>query len=141
MKNALLIILALFIFIQFIQTEKTNPVSNKKLEIKAPAEIKKILRRACYDCHSNETSWPWYSYIAPMSWSIGSHVKNGRAWVNYSIWESYSQKEKKDKLKETYRAVYAAMPIGSYTYFHASAKLTKEERESVREWIKSISKF
>lgn len=139
MKNAFIIIVALIMGMQLFQIDKTNPPIDKSLEIDTPAKIKSILKRACYDCHSNETKWPWYSSIAPMSWTINSHVNDGRAWVNFSIWKNYSEEEKTQKLKETYRAIYAAMPIGSYVYFHPKANLSMDERKVVRDWIRTIT--
>lgn len=130
--------LALLGLAQLLQVEYSNPKSDKNLEIQTPKEIKTILKRACYDCHSNETVWPWYSKIAPLSWSIVDHVEDGRAWVNYSIWYSYTKEEQSKKLKETFRAIYAAMPPSSYIRFHDAANLTKEERKFVRDWIKNF---
>ena len=138
MKRAFYIIVGFIILIQFIQVEKTNPKTNPALEIKAPKEVMAILKNSCYDCHSNQVRWPWYSNIAPFSWSIKAHVYNGRAWVNFSIWNSYTKKEKKQKLYEIYRAVYAAMPLSSYTYFHKDATLVKSQRELIRSWAKDV---
>ena len=138
MKNAFIIIGVIVLLMQFIQTDKTNPTVDSSLEIKAPAHIKSSLRSACYDCHSNETKWPWYSYVAPFSWSIKGHVSDGKKWVNFSEWENYSNQEKHKKMKEIYRAVYAAMPIGSYVSFHSEADLSKEQRSAIRKWAKEI---
>ncbi|MCH5142043.1 heme-binding domain-containing protein, partial [Mammaliicoccus sciuri] len=78
MKRFLLILLGLFLVIQLIPTSKKNEVVDKSLEITAEEGIMDILRTACYDCHSNETVYPWYSYIAPFSWTISKHVKEGK---------------------------------------------------------------
>ncbi|MBL6970479.1 MAG: heme-binding domain-containing protein [Campylobacterales bacterium] len=134
MRNVFFIIIILFISLQLIQINKHNPTVDTQLEIKAPKEIMTIFKKACYDCHSNETKWPWYSSIAPMSWSISSHVEDGRKWLNFSVWENYSQEEKEKKIKEIFRAVYIAMPPSDYIYFHDEASLTKEERTYVRDW-------
>jgi hypothetical protein len=130
----------MFILAQFIQTEKTNPQVDKSLEIQTQKQIKTILRNACYDCHSNETKWPWYSKIAPLSWTITAHVNDARSWVNYSIWNTYTQEQKDKKLKETFRAIYAPMPPSSYIQFHPNANLTPKQRKIVRDWIKSLGK-
>lgn len=134
MKKALIIVFIIIIAMQFIQTEKTNPNTPKELEIKAKPEIKSIFKKACYDCHSNEVKWPWYSYVAPFSWSIKRHVKNGRAALNFSEWENYTDKEKEKKLKEIYRTAYASMPLGSYIYFHEEADISRDERSIIRAW-------
>ena len=128
MKQMLKIILVLFILIQFITIDRTNPNYNKSLEIDTPKDIKILLKNACYDCHSNESVYPWYSWIAPLSWSIQRHIKVGRQWVNFSIWKSYTAKERQKKVREIYKAVYSAMPLSSYTMIHKNAKLSKNDR-------------
>ena len=91
MKRTLLIFLTIFILMQFIRVDQNNYAVEIKDEIKAPLEVMTIFKAACYDCHSNEVKWPWYSQIAPMSWTIASHVEDGRKWLNFSIWEKYTE--------------------------------------------------
>ena len=134
MKRTLLIFLIVFILMQFIRTEQVNVATSKDLEIKAPEHIMTMFKDSCYDCHSNEVKWPWYSNIAPFSWVISEHVDDGRKWLNFSTWGNYTKEEKEKKLKEIYRTVYAAMPLDSYVFFHEEAKLTKEERAMIRDW-------
>lgn len=134
MKRTLLIVFIIFLLMQIIQMDKTNPIIEKNLEIKAPIEIEKIFKKSCYDCHSNKTVWPAYSNIAPFSWIIIGHVNNGRKALDFTSWNAYSQDEKNKKLKKIYRTVYAAMPLASYLSAHEEAELTKEERELVRTW-------
>lgn len=119
---------------QFIQTDKTNPTVDKNIEIKANAEVMKIFKTACYDCHSNETVYPWYSNIAPFSWVVSNHINEGRKALNFSTWENYSDEEKKEHLKDIYRTVYASMPLQSYLWIHDDAILTKEQRTMIRDW-------
>jgi hypothetical protein len=119
---------------QVIQVEKTNPIVEKSLEIKAPENIMKMFKNACYDCHSNETVWPWYSSIAPASWIIKGHVEDGRRSLDFTKWELYNEEEKLKKLKEIYRTVYASMPLVNYIKLHKEADLSKEQRELIREW-------
>lgn len=134
MKRTLLIFLLVFIAMQFIQTDRANEVVNKNLEIKAPLEIMTILKDSCYDCHSNEVNWPWYSSIAPFSWIISEHVVDGKKALNFSTWEEYTAEEKKKELKDIYRTVYAVMPLQAYIWFHDEANLTKKQRELIRDW-------
>lgn len=134
MKRALLIFLAIFVIMQFIRPDKTNIAIEKDLEIKADVEVMEIFKTSCYDCHSNETKWPWYSNISPFSWVVANHVNTGRTALNFSTWENYTQEEKELKLKNIYRTVYAAMPLPSYLYAHEEANLTKEQRSLVRDW-------
>ncbi len=125
---------------QFIQTDKTNPNVDKNKEIKANAEVMKIFKTACYDCHSNETIYPWYSKIAPFSWIVSNHINEGRKALNFSTWENYSDEEKKEHLKDIYRTVYASMPLQSYLWIHDDAILTKEQRTLIRDWTGVRSK-
>ncbi len=140
MKTTILIFIVLFALAQLKQIEMSNPKADPNLEIQTPTNVKHILKKACYDCHSNQTTWPWYSNIAPLSWIIEKHVVEGRAWVNYSIWETYSKEEQDKKLKETFRAIYVAMPPTDYIGLHPEADLTQEERKVVRDWIKGMDK-
>lgn len=134
MKKTIFVILGIFIFLQFIPAKIQNPKTDKNLEIKAPQKIMSVLKRSCYDCHSNDVVSPWYASIAPISFYIKDHVDIGRKWVNFSIWETYDQKKKDKILKGIYRTVYAAMPLASYTLLHKDAKLSKKEIKMLREW-------
>lgn len=134
MKRTLLIFFILFIAMQLIQTEQTNVAINKSKEIQAPDNIMTLLKDSCYDCHSNEVNWPWYSSIAPFSWVISEHVNSGRKWLNFSVWEDYTKEEKKKKMKGIYRTAYAVMPLQSYIWLHEEADLTKEQRQLIRDW-------
>lgn len=140
MKLALLIFLIIFIVMQFIQPNKENIVVDKNLEIKAPTEVMTLLKTSCFDCHSNETTWPWYSKIAPFSWVVANHVNTGRKALNFSTWENYSPQLKEEKLKAIYRTAYASMPLPSYIYAHEEANLTKEQRSMIRDWTGVRSK-
>ena len=140
MKRALLIFLIIFIVMQFIQPQKQNIAVEKSLEIKADVQVMQILKTACFDCHSNQTTWPWYSNIAPFSWVVANHVNTGRKALNFSTWENYSQEEKTKKLKDIYRTAYASMPLPSYIYAHENANLTKEQRSMIRDWTGVRSK-
>ena len=134
MKRALFIFLIIFIVMQFIRPDRTNIAVEKSMEIQTPVEVTQIFQSACYDCHSNETRWPWYSEISPFAWVISNHVTQGRKALNFSIWENYSEEEKKEHLKDIYRTVYASMPLQSYLWIHDDAILTKEQRTLIRDW-------
>ena len=134
MKYSLGLIVFLLVAIQFIPSKVINPKTAKNLEIKAPKEVMAIFRKSCYDCHSNQTNIPWYASVAPASFFIKRHVDLGRQWVNFSIWESYSAKEKDKKLGEIYKSVYHAMPVPDYLKFHKDAKLNKKQKEIIRTW-------
>lgn len=134
MRVTILVFIIILALMQIIQIEKTNPSINKTLEIDAPENIKTLLVNACYDCHSNQTVWPWYSSIAPVSWIIEGHVNDGRRSLNFEEWNDYTEEEKSKQLKEIYRTVYASMPPKDYIRMHDKADLTKEQRELIRVW-------
>jgi len=134
LKKILLIVLAIFIGLQFIPATIENPQVDKNLEIKVDDKIMAVFKRSCYDCHSNEVVIPWYQAVAPMSFKIKHHVDLGRKWLNFSEWENYTDEEKDKKLKGIFRTVYAAMPLSSYVWLHPEAKLTKEEIKMIRDW-------
>ncbi|MFA6739859.1 MAG: heme-binding domain-containing protein [Arcobacteraceae bacterium] len=140
MKRTLLIFLIIFIVMQFIQTNKENITVDKNLEIKAPLEVMNILKTSCYDCHSNEVKYPWYSNVAPFSWVISTHITEGKKALNFSTWENYSQEDKDEKMKTIFRTAYASMPLPSYMFLHENANLTKEQRSMIRDWTKVRSK-
>ena len=140
MKRALLILFIIFVVMQFIRPNKENFVVQKDLEIKANEEVMTMLKTSCFDCHSNETVWPWYSQIAPFSWVISTHVNNGRKALNFSTWENYTPEQKEEKTKALFRTAYASMPLQSYLYIHKNANLTKEQRKIIRDWTGVKSK-
>lgn len=125
--------------IQFIVPEKTNPPVDESQTIHAvvdvPPEIDSILRRACYDCHSNETKWPWYSNIAPVSWLLADDVAEGRRNLNFSTFASYPRKRAEHKLDMiSVNVDDGTMPLPMYLLMHPGAKLTEEERDAIYAW-------
>ncbi len=132
--KAALIIGGAFLAMQLIIPSKTNPEVDKTKEIKAPQNVTATLKKACFDCHSNETKWPWYTSVAPFSWIAATHVQEGRAWVNFSEWESYDESNKTKLKKLIFRAVFQAMPPHTYKLMHKDSELTQEEKKAVRDW-------
>jgi hypothetical protein len=121
---------------QFITIQRTNPPL--KGDLTAPPQIKRLLRRACYDCHSNETRWPWYTYVAPVSWLVEHDVERGRKELNFSEWGSYYPITKRRKLQWMDRALREeTMPPWSYRVLHPGAGLTKEDLAALEKWIDS----
>jgi len=128
-------LVALLIALQFVPLERSNP--QERGEPPGPAEVQALLRRACFDCHSNETQWPWYSSIAPVSLLIARDVKNGRKEVNFSAWEKYDNRRKARKLQEIAKEVSKGdMPLFYYLPLHPEAKLTAAERDLIVKWAK-----
>lgn len=134
MIRALVILFLIFIAMQFIRPDKIEYKKNTTNEIKAPEEIKNILVKACYDCHSNEINYPWYSNVAPFSWVVMNHTTQGVRALNFSTWEEYDNVQKDEKLKAIYRTAHSVMPLPAYIWIHKDADLTKEERQMIRDW-------
>lgn len=127
-----LLLLSLFVAIQFVPVRATSnpPVTG---DVPAPPAAKAILRRACYDCHSNETRWPWYSRIAPVSWLVVRDVREGRNELNFSNWDQYSTRQQVKKLKESWEAV-AEGEMPPWFYLPVHRRLTTEDRAVLRRW-------
>ena len=138
MKKAFLIIVLLLIGIQFIRPDRTNPSVDPTEALQAPEEVAAILRRSCYDCHSNETKWPWYSAVAPMSWSIASHVREGRKALNFSRYRTIDPKIKAKRLNRMIKTTRnGMMPLPSYLWLHKDAKLSPEDKQTIETWAES----
>jgi Haem-binding domain len=121
---------------QFKQVQRTNPPVSG--DIAASPMIEVTLRRACYDCHSNETRWPWYSAIAPVSWLIADHVNLGRKEINFSEWGSYYPATRRRKLEWMGRALHEeVMPPWSYRLMHPGSRLSGADRAALEQWIEA----
>ena len=141
-KKILAALAILFVVIQFFRIDKENPVyetSNDFLLVEqAPEGIQTIMKNACYDCHSNETVYPWYSNVAPVSWWLKDHVNEGREHLNFSEWATYDDDRREHKLEEFVEEVEEGeMPLDSYTWTHAEARLSDEDRQTLVDWINS----
>jgi hypothetical protein len=132
----LLGLLVLLVAIQFVPVERGNPPV--EAEVPAPANIRTTLRRACYDCHSNETVWPWYSRVAPFSWLVAGHVRSGREELNFSTWNRVATRQQVKKLKESWEEVAEGeMPPWFYLGVHRDAALSAGDRTALRNWALS----
>lgn len=141
--KVVLIIIAVIGVIQLIPVDRTNPpVKSSENFIhlqKTPIKISEIMRNACYDCHSNETKYPPYAYIAPFSWSVKNHINEGREKVNFSIWGSYSDDLKMAMLKNSIASVASReMPIPGYIVYHTEANLNDAERKLLTDYFQKI---
>lgn len=135
MKKISIFILLVLIGIQFVPMDVPAEVPTKADdELKAPEEVHAILKRACFDCHSNHTDFPWYSSIAPVSWFTKMHVKEGREHMNFSIWASYDDEKKLKYLEKIPKAIKSKMPLPSYLIMHKEAKLSEDDKKLLTEW-------
>ncbi len=144
-KNLLLLLLVVVIILQFIHPEKnisspdsllTNDISKVYL---VPDSINKILQISCYDCHSNNTIYPWYSKIQPVAWWLNNHIVEGKREVNFSEFATYRIGRQYKKLEEIIKQVKEdEMPLSSYTLIHRNAILTADQKSVIANWAASI---
>ena len=146
-KGVLKIVLVIFVLIliiaQFIRPDLNQgnlDVNQDFLEHEAASPaIAMLMKNACYDCHSNSTSYPWYSKISPLSFWIQGHVDHGKENLNFSEWTTYSIKKKKHKLEECIEEVEdGKMPLKSYTWMHRNADLNQEDTDLLVEWFRAL---
>jgi hypothetical protein len=124
--------------IQLIPVERTNPPNDG--EVPASPEVRSILRRTCYDCHSNETVWRWYSRIAPVSWLVAHDVDEGREALNFTAWNALEPGKQAKLIRESWEEVSEGeMPPALYLPMHPDATLTAADRKLLREWAESAS--
>jgi hypothetical protein len=138
-KIVLIVVVVAFIAIQFKRPDRTNPPIDAKQTIEAhqtvPQPVAAIFDRACNDCHSNKTVWPFYSQIAPVSWLVADDVTQGRRHLNFSEWGTYDKKKRVKKLGELCDEVTSGtMPMWQYTLTHRSAKLSPEDMKLLCGW-------
>jgi hypothetical protein len=124
--------------IQFFGPARTNPATAPAQAVSAkmpvPENVHAVLKRSCWDCHSNETQWPWYSHVAPMSWAVVGDVNEGRDHLNFSNWR-YTSEEGADLLDKVCKQIKKGkMPLPSYTWIHRSAKLSDTEIKLLCTW-------
>ena len=121
------------LLMQLGQCERTNPPVTG--EIDAPADVKAVLERSCYDCHSNRTVWPWYSRVAPMSWLVHRDVMEGRRHVNFSEWDKVPADKRARRIAACGREVKSGdMPLWFYLPLHPSAKLSDADKALIEKW-------
>ena len=120
----------LFVAIQFVPVDRSNPPVTREINWDA-ASTKDLARRACFDCHSNETVWPWYAYFAPVSWRVAEHVEHGREHLNFSEWDRGNEdfEEAKEEVED------GGMPLSDYLRLHPEAKLTEAETTALLEGL------
>ncbi len=136
LRYGIAVLAVLLVAIQFLQIERSNPPVNPASTFEAVAkpspELATVVNRACRDCHSNHTTWPWYSKVAPVSWLVADDVKEGRAHLNFSEWGNYSPEVSKLKLKEACSEVRRGdMPLWQYRLVHPQARLTEADVKTI----------
>src|SRR5690554_2570623 len=143
LKIIALILLVAFVGIQFIPTERNQSDLGPKTDFltvnNTPDNIGKLLQVACYDCHSNNTAYPWYNKVQPIAWFLEDHIKEGKKELNFSEWDEYSNRRKNSKLKSIISQIRDdKMPLFSYTLLHRDAVYSDSEKEEVINYMKAI---
>lgn len=137
-KKILIAVSVLFLLLQLIPVNRKNP--EVKADLKADEKVKAVLKKACYDCHSNETVYPAYSYIFPVSVFMAHHIEEGREELNFSDRESYTAKKKSKKAEKIIEEIDKNdMPLLSYTLIHRDAVLSSEEKNLLKSWVKNFT--
>ena len=135
--------LIVLIAIQFFRPSKNVSAQTSRNDITLlypiPGDVKSILNRACYDCHSNNTTYPWYSHIQPVAWWLEDHIEEGKKELNFSEYAAYRLRRQYHKMEEVEEMVNdKKMPLESYTFIHTNANLSTEEKDKLIAWTKTI---
>lgn len=141
-KKILIVVVVLLIVIQFIHfaknTSTADEPNNINKEYPVPANVELTLQKACYDCHSNNTRYPWYNNVQPVAWWLNRHITEGKRHLNFSEFTSLPAKKQAHKMKEVAEQVEKGeMPLGSYTWIHKDAILSKAAKDSLIAWAKA----
>ena len=139
-KKILLGLLFVFIVIQFIRPTKNAGdellATDITRTIKVPDSIVNVFKTSCFDCHSNNTRYPWYVNIQPMGWLMANHIKEGKANLNFSEFGTYSKRKQANKLRAIAKSINdGSMPISSYTIMHTDSKLNEENKKLISDWV------
>ncbi len=146
LRGALLGFFGLVIGIQLIRPARTNPPVDQSHTLEAvvfvPPRVESILQRACSDCHSDLTRWPWYSNVAPISWFVIDHVDSGRRHANFSEWLRRDTKNPAEYTRERFQAICRQvetqnMPLTSYLLLHRAARLSQSDIETICQWTRT----
>ena len=139
LKKISLALLVVLIVIQFIQPARNinghMTQGDITKQISVPSDVQSILKASCYDCHSNNTKYPWYANIQPMGWILAKHIKEGKADLNFDDFGNYITRRQSSKLKAIANSVKdGSMPLSSYTLMHSDAKLDDNEKQRIIDW-------
>ena len=142
-KKILLILLVLLIVIQFFKPERNiaaSPSSNHISTVyNVPEEVNTILKRSCYDCHSNNTDYPLYASIQPVTWWLNNHIEDGKGELNFDEFATYRPARQYRKLKEIHDEIEEGeMPLSSYTLINTNAKLSDNDKKTILDWLASV---
>ncbi|MEN3322213.1 heme-binding domain-containing protein [Mariniflexile soesokkakense] len=139
-KIIMLVLLVVFVGIQFVPTTRnqsdTIPETDFMIVNKVPNNIKSKLQASCYDCHSNNTQYPWYNKIQPIAWFLEDHIIKGKAELNFNEWDALSIRRKASMLRSIIKQIEKGeMPLDSYTLIHRNAKFSEEDKTTIIQWM------
>tara|TARA_R110002126_G_scaffold18493_2_gene70764 strand:+ start:2124 stop:2576 length:453 start_codon:yes stop_codon:yes gene_type:complete len=142
-KIIVLVLLVAFVGVQFIPTVRNQSESTPKTDFMlvntVPKNINEKLQVSCYDCHSNNTAYPWYNKVQPVAWLLENHINNGKEELNFNEWADYSDRRKKSKLKSIISQIRDdEMPLTSYTLIHKDAKFSENEKQELMDWLSGL---
>jgi len=142
-KIIAVVLLVAFVGIQFMPTTRNQsdsvPSTDFMLVNNVPENIQKKLQVSCYDCHSNNTQYPWYNKVQPVAWFLEDHIKEGKAELNFNEWDSLSNRRKKSKLRSIIKQIESdEMPLYSYTLIHKDASFSEAEKQELIRWIEQL---
>lgn len=142
-KRILLSLLIVFVGIQFIPTKmnvSTELYASDFMNVyEVPNDIREILKVSCYDCHSNNTAYPWYNKIQPVTWFLEGHIKEGKDELNFNEFWEYSKRRQKSKIKSIIREIEGGkMPLSSYIWMHKEAKINELEKKEILQWFNKL---
>jgi hypothetical protein len=141
-KKLIFLLVIVFIVIQFYPRNNNNIAKNKSVYALSISEttsdsVLQILKTSCYDCHSNNSVYPWYTNIQPFSWWINHHINEGKESLNFDEWGTYTAKEKNHVLHEIEEQIEEGeMPLESYTWIHKNAVLTEQQKKLIYGWVR-----
>jgi cytochrome c551/c552 len=134
LRSAGVVLLVGLVGAQLVRPARDNPPVTG--DVAAPPDVQGLLRRACYDCHSHKTVWPWYAGVAPISWLVAHDVAEGREKLDFSTWNAYAPGKRVKKLRESAKEIAEGeMPPWQYTLVHPEARLSDAERARLLAWI------
>lgn len=128
-------LIIVLVAIQLIPVDRNNPEFDKDFALDIEGDIRGILERSCFDCHSHETKWPWYSYIAPAKFLVSHDVHEAREHLNFSTWYDMDVSERMHVKKEIWKEVEGGnMPLPAYLILHSEAELSDAQKEIIKKW-------
>jgi len=142
-KIIAIVLLVAFVGIQFMPVERNQsdgvPKTDFMLVNDVPSDIKNKLQVSCYDCHSNNTQYPWYNKVQPVAWFLEGHIKEGKAELNFNEWDSLSSRRKASKLRSIIKQIESGeMPMDSYTLIHKEAAFSEAEKQELIQWVERL---